>query len=171
MGIFQWGGEPQLRWHIDLHNTLPTLKGLKKNMPYAYPPPFTSTPQAWYTRSMTDPTPMQPNKRDAKQVETLSGLGASEQYICTHLNITPEQLHEYYQVQLDYGQEHANLEVAETFYDLATSGDHPNITAMWMKMRAGWTESSPTLSTQEEDTSQIETAKDKLLKLLNRAHA
>lgn len=116
--------------------------------------------------------PTHPNARDSKQVETLAGLGASEQYICTHLNLTLDQLYEFYQRQLEYGKEHANLEVAETFFDLATSGDHPNITAMWMRMRAGWSDSpAHAQSAQEDDDSEaISQAKDKLLTLLNRAH-
>jgi hypothetical protein len=117
---------------------------------------------------MTDPTPLHPNKRDLKQVETLAGLGASENYICEHLRITPAQLKTHYSSALEYGKEHANLEVAETFFQLATSGEHPNITMAWMKMRAGWSD-GPIATSQDDDDTEMDVAKDKLLKLLNRA--
>ena len=117
---------------------------------------------------MTDITPLHPNARDRKQVQTLAGLGASTKYITAHLRLTESQLKEYYQQDFDYGVEHANLEVAETFFQLATSGEYPQITAQWMKMRAGWSETTP--QADNEDDSSEEIAKDKLLKLPNRAH-
>lgn len=119
---------------------------------------------------MTDITPLHPNRRDSKQVETLSGLGASLQYIATHLSLTLEDLQRHYQKELDYGREHANLEVAETFFDLARSGEYPQITAQWMKMRAGWTEAKLPDTLTDEDDESLSQAKDKLLTLLNRAH-
>lgn len=119
---------------------------------------------------MTDITPLHPNARDRKQVETLAGLGASLRYISIHLKLDEQKLKQYYQEALDYGQEHANLEVAETFFQLATSGDHPNITAQWMKMRAGWSETFSRTPQEEDDTSE-DLAREKLLKLLNRQQA
>ena len=117
---------------------------------------------------MTDITPLHPNARDRKQVETLAGLGATLKYISIHLKLSEDKLKHYYQDALDYGQEHANLEVAETFFQLATSGDHPSITAQWMKMRAGWSEITP--ATVEEDDTSEDMAREKLLKLLNRTN-
>ena len=117
---------------------------------------------------MTDPTPLHPNKRDSKQVETLAGLGASEKYICEHLRITPAQLKTHYSSALEYGREHANLEVAETFFELATSGEHPTITMAWMRMRAGWKDNLTPTSNTDDDVVEVEQAREKLLKLLNR---
>ena len=112
-----------------------------------------------------------PNKRDAVQVEVMSGMGASPEHIAHHLKITLPTLLEHYQVNIDRGQEEANLQVAKTFHDLATSGDFPQATIAWMKLRAGWTEKSPNsplTSTQEEEEDAIRSAREKLAKLLNR---
>ena len=113
-------------------------------------------------------TPLHPNKRDSKQVETLAGLGASIEYIATHLNLSTDQVLEFYKKDLDYSTEHANLEVAETFFELATSGEHPNITMAWMRMRAGWKDNPTPTSNTEDDVVEVEQAREKLLKLLNR---
>lgn len=112
-------------------------------------------------------TPIHPNRKDRTQVEMLSGMGATAEFIASHLSISPEQLNEYYPHQLKHGPEEANLRVAQTLFDMAVSGEHPQATVAWLKMRAGW---SDTLKQVEEgyDEDSASLAKDKLLKLLNR---
>lgn len=116
-------------------------------------------------------TPMHPNKRDQQQVEVLSGMGASPEFIAKHLNLSTSDLATHYAKELQHGIEEANLQVAKTFHEMATSGDHPTLTLAWMRMRAGWNDQTNPLATQEEDDSSLDEAKEKLLKLLNRAHA
>jgi hypothetical protein len=65
------------------------------------------------------------------------------------------------------GEEEANLRVAQAFFDMATSKEHPQMTLAWMKMRARWTDSLQ--STQEEEDVDIEATRQKLLKLINRS--
>lgn len=96
-------------------------------------------------------------------------MGASPEFIAKHLNISLEDLTRYYQKQLDHGMEEANLQVAKVFHEMASSGDHPAMTLSWMKMRAGWSE-SPNSTPTDTDDSSLDEAKEKLLKLLNRAH-
>jgi len=117
-------------------------------------------------------TPLHPNKRDAVQVEVMTGMGCSVEYISKHLNLSIEDLTTHYNKQLEHGQEEANLQVAKVFHDLATSGEHPAMTVAWMKMRGGWTENIALQSSTSttEDSSSLDEAKEKLLKLLNRAH-
>lgn len=119
---------------------------------------------------MTEPTPLHPNRRDSQQVETLKGMGASDDFIASHLSLSLEDLRAHYSTPLAHGEEEANLRVAETFFEMATSGEHPQATIAWLKMRAPekWSE-RPTAEV-EEDTSSIEDAREKLLTLLNRAH-
>lgn len=110
-----------------------------------------------------------PNATDAEQVQTLTSLGASPRYIASHLSLEEEELRQHYSLQLDLGTEEANLHVAEVFYRMATSGQHPQITMAWMKMRARWTETAPvSQSSPEEEEELRQQAKDKLLTLLNR---
>lgn len=116
-------------------------------------------------------TPMHPNRRDAQQVEVMSGMGASPEYIAKHLNLPLSDLTEHYSKELTHGIEEANLQVAKVFHEMATSGDFPAMTLSWMRMRAGWNDQTNPLATQDEDDSSLDEAKEKLLKLLNRAHA
>lgn len=98
----------------------------------------------------------------------MSGLGADPAHIAKHLNLTVEDLTRHYGKELDQGLDEANLQVARTFFDFATSGEHPQMTVLWMKMRANWSEAKT--FTAEEDDSDLDLARQKLLKLLNRAH-
>ena len=107
-----------------------------------------------------------PNRRDTIQVETLSGMGATEEFIAAHLSLTTQDLHKYYGKQLEHGNEEANLKVAKTLFDMATDGEHPAATIAWLKMRAGWTE-TPVTQTDTDDSTEDE-AREKLLTLLNR---
>ena len=116
---------------------------------------------------MTKPTPLHPNKRDASQVEVLTGMGATREYIAHHLSLTIPELEQHYARSLRMGEEEANLRVAQTFFDMATSKEHPQVTLAWMKMRARWTDSLQ--STQEEEDADIEATRQKLLKLINRS--
>lgn len=109
----------------------------------------------------------QPNKRDRNQAEVLSGMGATEEFIADHLHLSIEELNLYYSKELKSGAEEANLQVAKTFHELATSGEHPQMTLAWMKMRAGWSDAKQEAEEgYDEDSASL--AKDKLLKLLNR---
>ena len=109
----------------------------------------------------------QPNKRDRNQVEVLAGMGASEDFISSHLHLTVAELNTYYSKELTSGAAEANLQVAKTFHELATSGEHPQMTLAWMKMRAGWSDAAQKEEEGYDDDS-ASLAKDKLLKLLNR---
>ena len=116
---------------------------------------------------MTKPTPLHPNKRDSSQVEVLTGMGATREYIAHHLSLTVPELEHHYARSLRMGEEEANLRVAQAFFEMATSKEHPQMTLAWMKMRARWTDTAT--STQEEDDVDIEATRQKLLKLINRS--
>lgn len=98
----------------------------------------------------------------------MSACGASPRAIALELGIPLDVLTTHYSADLDIGLEVANARVAKTFFDLATSGDHPNATMKWMELRGGWTPSSSLNISTPEDQEQ---AREKLLKLLNRPTA
>lgn len=117
----------------------------------------------------TKPTPMHPNKRDATQIEVLIGMGASLEYVSSHLGLPLADLQLHYQKEIQHAEEEANLRVAKVFHDLATSGDYPALTVSWMEMRANWTKSpATTQATKEEQEAAHQDARQKLLRLLNR---
>lgn len=113
-------------------------------------------------------TPLHPNKKDSQQVEVLSGMGATPEFIAKELGLPLPDLQSYYAKELEHGPQEANLRVAQAFHRMASSGEFPTMTLSWMKMRAGWVDNSP--PPPEDDTSSLDEAKEKLLKLLNRAH-
>lgn len=94
-------------------------------------------------------------------------MGATEEFVASHLNLTLEELKQHYNTELTHGQEEANLQVAKTLHEMATSGEHPAATIAWLRMRAGWTDTPPIQV--ETDESSEEEAREKLLTLLNRA--
>ena len=73
-------------------------------------------------------TPLHPNKKDSQQVEVLAGMGATEEFIAKHLNITLPLLHEHYSRQLEHGIEESNLQVAKAFHEMAISKEFPKPT-------------------------------------------
>ena len=110
-----------------------------------------------------------PNPRDAEQVELLTAMGASLEYISKHLRMDLEDVTLHYPEELKHGTEEANLRVAKVFFDFAVSGKHPMLTLEWMRMKAKWgAPSSTSLQTPEELEEETNAAKEKLLSLLNR---
>ena len=107
-----------------------------------------------------------PNPTDARQVEVMTGLGSPPEHIAHHLGLPLEELQAHYPRELQNGASEANLRVARTLFDMATSGDFPQATIAWLKMRANWSETPATPAEQDENTLAI--AKEKLLTLLNR---
>lgn len=94
-------------------------------------------------------------------------MGATREYIAHHLSLSLQELEQHYARSLRMGEEEANLRVAQAFFEMATSKEHPQMTLAWMKMRARWTDTAAT--TQEEDDVDIEATRQKLLKLINRS--
>lgn len=104
-------------------------------------------------------------KQFGEQVEVMTACGASPQAIARELRIPLATLTSQYKEELDMGLELANAKVAKVFFDLATSGEHPTLTAKWMELRGGWSSSSSLSVTTSEES---EVAREKLLRLLNR---
>ena len=64
--------------------------------------------------------------------------GASENFICAALNMRPGKLRQLYGAELDHGEELANMAVAGTAFNMATSGASEQMTKFWLKSRAKW---------------------------------
>lgn len=116
------------------------------------------------------PTPLtrsHPNSKDREQVRVLAGLGSSVEFICSELKLDPEELTTHYAKDLELGPQEANARVAQTFFDLATSGDYPQMTISWLKMRANWSDSASNLpSSDEEKEAELTSLQDRLRNLL-----
>ena len=114
---------------------------------------------------MGDVTTLHPNARDREQVRVLSACGASPEFIAHEIGTSTEIVKHYYAKDISLGLEDANAQVALTFFKLANSGEHPQLTLAWLKMRAGWKEAG---QSQIMDAPDIAAAREKLNKLLER---
>lgn len=81
-----------------------------------------------------------PTKQDRERVETMAGVGISENDISLVLDISDKTLRKYYARELRIGHIKANSAVAAALFKKAT-GDGPQSVAaaiFWCKTRMGW---------------------------------
>jgi hypothetical protein len=85
--------------------------------------------------------PLEPNEKDRKQVETLSGFGLPLEQIAalTCGGIDSDTLRKHFAAELVQGKAKANSKIGQTLFQKATGGD---TTAMiwWSKTQMGWRE-------------------------------
>src|SRR6267378_1378009 len=84
-----------------------------------------------------------PSTADSKTVQTLSAFGIPEEQIATNVGprgISPKTLRKYFRRELAAGMMKANAAVAQTLYQMATSGQSPAATIFWLKSRMKWNE-------------------------------
>jgi hypothetical protein len=82
----------------------------------------------------------QPNERDRRTAETLSGYGVPQEAIARSLDISKATLRKYYEDELHSGMTKANAAVAQSLYQTALGPGKAGIIAaiFWLKCRAGW---------------------------------
>ena len=103
----------------------------------------------------------------AESIQVASACGLSPKAIAKEFGLQLTTLTSLYKEDLEHGLEIANAKIAKVFFDLALSGDHPNLTSKWMELRGNWSSSSTlNLSSSGEEA---EAAREKLLRLLNRS--
>lgn len=84
-------------------------------------------------------TPYEPTEEARKQVQTMAGLGVSNQDIATILDISNDTLTRHYKRELDTAAIAVNARVAQAAYHKAMSGD-PQMLKYWLNCRARWSE-------------------------------
>jgi hypothetical protein len=80
-----------------------------------------------------------------RTVEAMAAYGISEEEVARTIGdhgIDPKTLRKHFRHQLDIGATKANSAVAQTAYQMATSGKCPAATIFWLKCRAGWKETN-----------------------------
>lgn len=90
-----------------------------------------------------------PNDEHAATVESLTSFGVPQKDIAKYLGIGEPTLTKYYSDILNRAGIQKNLEVANTLYQKALTGDNQSM-IFWLKTRAGWQE-----KTQVEITTNI----------------
>jgi hypothetical protein len=81
-----------------------------------------------------------PTAETAKQVETLAGYGLTVEQIGHVLACSHDTVKRHYADELERGQAVAVAKVAQTAFQMATSGAQPAMTMFWLKTRARWKE-------------------------------
>ena len=104
---------------------------------------------------------------NSEAIQVLAACGASPKAIAAELGIPEATLIAHHTHDMEIGLELANARVAKTFFDMATSGEHPTLTSKWMELRGGWSSSSSLVLHDQREEAEV--AREKLLKLLNRA--
>ena len=90
-----------------------------------------------------------PNDEHAAMVESLTSFGVPNKDIAKYIGIAEQTLTKYYGDILNKAGVQKNLEVANTLYQKALTGDNQAM-IFWLKTRAGWQE-----KTQIEVTTSI----------------
>lgn len=83
----------------------------------------------------------QPTEEQRRIVKSMAAMGTPQPDIACKIGIrSPKTLKKYFQEELDSGKTDANYKVAQTLYQMATSGECPAATIFWAKTRNGFRE-------------------------------
>jgi predicted ArsR family transcriptional regulator len=88
---------------------------------------------------MAPPT-YSPTEEQRRTVRAMSGFGIPQTDIATLLEIDAKTLRKHFRRELDRGSIEATVKVAQTLFQMATSGQNTAAAIFWMKARAGWRE-------------------------------
>jgi hypothetical protein len=71
----------------------------------------------------------------------MSGYGIKQEGITKMLGLrSPKTLRKHFREELDRGAVEAHAQVAQTCYQMANSGKHPQITMFWLRTQGRWRE-------------------------------
>jgi hypothetical protein len=70
----------------------------------------------------------------------MSGFGVPQPDIATQIGIDPKTLRQHFREELDRGSIEATAKVAQSLFNMATTGNNVAAAIFWMKARAGWRE-------------------------------
>ena len=81
-----------------------------------------------------------PTDGQRRMVKVMSGFGIPQQDIASQLGVDAKTLRKHFRDELDRGMTEANMRVAQSLFNLATTGGNVAVAIFWMKARAGWRE-------------------------------
>lgn len=87
----------------------------------------------------TKGTKYNPTDDDYGKVEEMVLVGLDHHTIAKIMGIGTATLHKYYQSTLDTARDKRNAKVAGVAYEMAISGESPQMTKFWLGAQAGWT--------------------------------
>jgi hypothetical protein len=86
------------------------------------------------------PALVDPTEEDRRLVRAMSGFGIPQEQIATHLEMDAKTLRKHFRQDLDRGMVEATAKVAQSLFQMATTGKNVAAAIFWMKARAGWRE-------------------------------
>ena len=86
------------------------------------------------------PAKFEPTEEQRKLVKMMSGYGVTQTDIALHLEIDPTTLRRHFRRELDRGMIEANVKVAQSLFQMATTGKNVAAAIFWMKARCQWRE-------------------------------
>ena len=81
-----------------------------------------------------------PTDEQRRMARVMSGFGIPQPDIAAHFGIDAKTLRKHFREELDRGMTEANLKVAQSLFNMATTGGNVAAAIFWMKARAGWRE-------------------------------
>ena len=89
---------------------------------------------------MAQGVPFQPTDEQRRTVKAMAGLGVPHEGIAVLIEIDPKTLRKYFHAELERGSVEATAKVAQSLFQMATTGKNVAAAIFWMKARAGWRE-------------------------------
>jgi len=84
--------------------------------------------------------PFEPTAEQRRLARGMSGLGLPQEQIAMLLEIDPKTLRKHFRDDLDRGMAEANVKIAQSLFNMATTGGSVAAAIFWLKARAGWRE-------------------------------
>ena len=82
----------------------------------------------------------QPTADQRRLAKALAGFGVIHDDIAKQIGCEPKTLRKHFREELDLGAIEATAKVAQSLFQMATSGNNVAAAIFWMKCRAGWRE-------------------------------
>ena len=84
----------------------------------------------------------EPTEEQRRLVRALAGFGITHEDIGKQVGCEPKTLRKHFREELDRGTVEATAKVAQSLFQMATTGENVAAAIFWMKARAGWREKS-----------------------------
>jgi len=96
----------------------------------------------------------EPTAEQRRLARAMAGLGLPQEQIALLLEIDPKTLRKHFRDDLDRGMAEANVKIAQSLFNMATTGGSVAAAIFWMKARAGWRRSTRSRSRQTAEPSE-----------------
>lgn len=84
-----------------------------------------------------------PGDEQRRLVKSMAAMGTPQEHIARKIGIrSPKTLRKYFRDELDFGTAEANYKVAQTLFQMATSGKCIAATQFWLKTRGRFRDDS-----------------------------